>query len=159
MNEQGDRAVDSSRDRTWRFAAAEVVTVGLPFCVFKFFSGLVAIRTPMLAAVGYLLMLIAIVDLVFNVINLLSLAFAGRRAAPICFTDLVVRRVARKHRESELGIALDVFLSFALVAIAISIGMHARLPTWGAPIWSVAVVFNVLGAGVGRLFSALSRRA
>lgn len=149
----------SGEQPSWIFAAAEVVTVGLPFCVFKFFSGLVAIRTPVLAAPGYLLLLIAIVDLGFNGINLLSLAFARRRAAPICLTDLVVRRVMSKERESELGIALDVFLSFVLVAIAIGIGMHARLPPWGAPIWSVAVVFNVLGAGVGRLFSALSRRA
>ncbi len=133
-----------------------MVTVGLPFCVFKFFTGLVAIQTPWLADAGYLLVGVAVVDLAFNLLNLVSLFVKQRRVTEVCLADVVFRRLGATN---DLGIAVDVFLSFALVAIAIGTGMMTRLPAWGVPIWSVAVVFNVLGAGVGRLFSALSRRS
>lgn len=113
-------------------------------------------QTPWLAVAGYLLVGVAVVDLAFNLLNLVSLFVKQRRVTEVCLADVVFRRLGATN---DLGIAVDVFLSFALVAIAIGTGMMTRLPAWGVPIWSVAVVFNVLGAGVGRLFSALSRRS
>ena len=65
----------------------------------------------------------------------------------------------RRFRDSELGLAVDVFLSFALVAIVIAFGLLLRVPAWALPIWNLAVVLNVLGAGAGRLFVALRRPA
>jgi hypothetical protein len=114
----------------------EILTVGLPFCAFKLLTGLVAYPSP----VAYPLLILGAIDAVLNVVNLFV-------KVPTCFTDLVLRR-------HELALALDVFISFALVAIVIGFSLLPRLPAWALPIWSAAVILNVLGAGVGRLLAA-----
>lgn len=114
----------------------EILTVGLPFCAFKLLTGLIAWPSP----IAYPLFALGAIDAVLNLVNMVA-------KVPTCFTDLVIRR-------HDLALALDVMLSFALVAIVIGFSLLSRLPAWAAPIWSAAVVLNVLGAGVGRLLGA-----
>lgn len=129
---------------------AEVVTVGLPFCVFKLLTGLIAIET-VLAPVGYVLLALGTADVVLNLLNFGALLVARRRVGAVCVADLALR----KYRARGLGLAVDVFVSFALVAVVVGAGLIARVPAWALPLWNFSVVLNVLGAGVGRLASAL----
>jgi hypothetical protein len=135
--------------RRWAIPSAEILTVGLPFCVFKLSAGLIALRAPSLAALGYALVALGAVDVVLNVANLASLAIVRRRVGGVCLAEVVLRR------RNDLGLALDVCLSFGIVAVVIGCGLLWRLPHWTLRIWNVAVVVNVLGAGAGRLFAAL----
>ncbi|HEY4057943.1 MAG TPA: hypothetical protein VGM39_15115 [Kofleriaceae bacterium] len=145
---------ESSLER-WLLPSAEILTVGMPFCVFKLLTGLIALRSPALAPLGYALLALGSVDLLLNVANLFALLATGKRIGAVCLTDVLLRRLA--SGDSELGLAVDVFLSFGLVAIVIGFGLILRIPTWAVPIWNIAVVLNVLGAGVGRVFEALRR--
>lgn len=52
-----------------------------------------------------------------------------------------------------------MFLSFALVAIVVGLGLLAHLPRWALILWNMSVVLNVLGAGIGRLVTALRKAA
>lgn len=115
----------------------EILTVGLPFCAFKLLTGLIAYPSP----VAYPLLILGAIDAVLNLLNLVV-------KVPTCFLDVVL---PRRH---ELALALDVFISFALVAIVIGFSLLPQLPAWALPIWSAAVILNVLGAGVGRLLAA-----
>lgn len=144
----------------WIMASAEIVSVGLPFCSFKLLTGLVllATRTPSLRVLGYALLGLGAIDLALNVVNLVSLVTRRRRASGVCLLDLVVRRLEKSEHPSDLGIALDVFLSFALVAVVVGFGVIPRIPAWALPIWNLSVVLNVLGAGIGRLLSSLQQR-
>ncbi len=137
----------------WLLPAAEILTVGIPFCVFKLLTGVIAVRSASLAPIGYALLALGSVDLLLNVANLLSLLVTHKRIGAVCLSDVLLRRFG----DSELGLAVDVFISFGLVAIVIGFGLLLRVPTWALPIWNLAVVLNVLGAGVGRLFVALRR--
>jgi hypothetical protein len=133
-------------------ACAEILTVGLPFCVFKLLTGLIAAGAPRLAPVGYALLALGAVDLVLNAINLVALCTLRRRISAVCLAQVVLgRRAAR----DDLGLAVDVFLSFSLVAVVIGFGLLLRLPRWALSIWNLAVVLNVVGAGVGRLLGAV----
>lgn len=140
-----------------RVALAEIIVVGLPFCAFKVLTGLALFTT--VAPVSYLLWLIAGVDILCNSANLLSLALRGRRLLPVCLGDALWRWLARQRgwlgRSEDVGVALDVFLSFALVALVIGCGLLARLPGWGLSTWNLSVIFNVLGAGTSRLLGSL----
>ena len=138
----------------WLLPLSEVVTVGLPFCVFKLLTGLVALETTGAKPLGMALLALGTCDAVVNAVNLLSLAFRGRRAMGICVLD-VAWHSRGGGRPEDLGIALDVFLSFALVAVAIGAGWLGRLRPWALTSWNVAVILNVLGAGIGRLLTAL----
>lgn len=133
---------------------AEVVTVGLPFCAFKLLTGLVLLQLPAFRVLGFLLLACGAVDLLINLLNVGSLAFTGRRVLGVCLTDVLLR----SRERTDLGIALDVFLSFGLVAVVIGGGLLLRLPGWALACWNAAVILNVLGAGIGRLLSALRRR-
>lgn len=139
-------------------ASAEIVSVGLPFCSFKLLTGLVLLANPALHVLGYALLVLGAIDLALNLANLVSLVTRRRRASGVCLLDLVVRRLENAETPSDLGIALDVFLSFALVAVVVGFGVIPRIPAWALPIWNLSVVLNVLGAGIGRLLSSLQQR-
>ena len=148
----------SNRSRSWLLPATEIVIVGLPFSAFKLLTGVTAVHGSSIPVLGLLLIGLGALDLVLNVANLLSLLVWRRRVTDVCVLDFVARRIDRRAPSGDLGIALDVFLSFGLVALVVGLGMIARMPSWALPIWNIAVVLNVLGAGVGRLFSALRQR-
>ncbi len=142
----------------WLVAAAEIVTVGLPFCAFKALTGLALLATPTLRFVGFPLLALAAVDLVFNVANLGSLLVARKRLGSVCLLELLTRHFDKQEGHDDLGLALDLFLSFVLVAIVIGFGMLPKLPSGTLPLWNVAVILNVLGAGFGRLLPTLHGR-
>lgn len=138
---------------------AEIITVGLPFCAFKLLTGFIALHTPTLSVLGYALIALSVLDLAFNLVNLTSLAIVRRRVSRVCSTDFVVHRLPWGKTYDDLGIALDVFLSFSLVALVVGAGLLTRMPSWGLRMWNTAVVFNVLGAGIGRLLGSLLQRS
>jgi len=134
-------------------ALAEILTVGLPFCVFKLLTGAIALGTAA-APLGYALLALGAIDAVLNLANLVSWLAVRRRVGGVCLADLASRRLGG----GDLGLAIDVFLSFALVAVVVGAGLFARMPAGTLVWWNVAVVANVLGAGIGRLFAALRER-
>jgi hypothetical protein len=145
----------TTASRHWVIASTEIVVVGLPFSAFKVLTGVAAAGLPSLGVVGSLLIGLGALDSLINVVNLGSFVLRRRPATDVCVSDFVVRRLAP---EDDLGVALDVFVSFGLVAVVVGLGLIARMPSWALPIWNVAVVLNVLGAGVGRLYGALRQR-
>jgi hypothetical protein len=136
--------------RRWALPAAEIVTVGLPFCTFKLLTGLIALGTP-LEPLGVVLLALGAVDLALNGVNLVTLIAFHRRATGVCLADVALTR----GDDRELALALDMFVSFALVAVVVGCGLLGRFPGWGLALWNIAVVLNVLGAGAGRLLGAL----
>lgn len=138
----------------------EVVTVGLPYCVFKLLTGsyLLSFAHPAARALGALLFALGALDLVINGANLGSLLLRGRRALDTC----VLAYAARWHAPQapsparrELGNSLDVALSCLLVAGMLGSGSMRELPPARALAWNVCVILNVLIAGVNRLRGAM----
>ena len=140
-------------------AAAEIITVGLPFCAFKVLTGMALLDVGAVGRAGFVLVVLGAVDLGFNLVNLGGLVVGRRRVAAVCLLAHVQRRFSRSTPPSDLGIALDVFLSFALVALVVGGGMIPHIPPALLPVWNVAVVLNVLGAGTSRLYASLQTRA
>jgi hypothetical protein len=134
------------------FRLLEIFTVGFPFCAFKVLTGLVVRSFAGGDALGWLLVALGGVDLLLNVIAL-GFELAGRASPlPVCTAQWVVVRLgAGRPAWSQLGLSLDAMLSFTLVALMIGLGWLARLPGPALAAWSLGVVLNVLGAGVGRL--------
>jgi hypothetical protein len=138
----------------------EVLTTGLPFCVFKAIVGLMLLRDGAPAA-GLALLGLAAVDTLLNAANLLSLTFLRRRMTSHCLLTAASRRLlsrpADPQRRTDLGNALDVLLSCGLVASMVGLGGIPKLPADHLHAWNGAVVLNVLGAGLGRFGAWVSR--
>lgn len=131
----------------------EVLTVGLPFCIFKVLAGLLA------GPWGYPLLALGACDLALNGANLISLVFLKRRVVPICTLELLFGRTQRQEEEArrEMTAALDVALSFLIVAVVIGGNFLKRFPPLGMQLWSAAVVLNVLGAGMFQVNQAYAK--
>lgn len=133
----------------------EIVTVGLPFCVFKLACGV-----PLCGAgagrgiLGGVLVALGLADALLNLLNGASVLALGRRTVPVCCLHALTTALGRSARAGNLGSALDMMVSFTLVATMIGAGLLTALsPRWLAA-WNVAVVLNVLGAGALRLAEA-----
>jgi hypothetical protein len=146
-----------------RMETLEVLTIGLPFCVFKLAAG-VAFRSGGGAwgAAGTALIGLGTVDFLFNGANLAGLLLARRRVLDACFLSFAARNLQAPARRSrwtlqDFGNSVDVLISFSLVAYMVGAGRLGTLPPRLLAFWNAAVVFNVLGAGLSR-FSESFRR-
>jgi hypothetical protein len=129
----------------------EVVTVGFPFCAFKVLAGVALLPGPW-RVLGGALVALGAADLLLNAIAF-TFAATGRDASlPVCTAQWVVTRFgAGRVGWRQLGLSVDAMFAFTLVAVMIGAGGLAHLPPAALGVWSVSVVFNVLGAGLGRL--------
>lgn len=139
--------------RRWLLPCAEIAAVGLPFCAFKLLTGALLVELR-LAPLGAALIALGAVDLALNLVNLIAWLTRRRALSGVCLTEVLARRLGGARR-GELGLALDVLLSFSLVALVVGLGLVGRLSPGAARIWNLAVVLNVLGAGIGRVLAAL----
>lgn len=136
------------------FAALfEILTVGLPFCAFKIIAGL-GLKQHWLTGWGLL-------DLTINAFNLLALVFLRRRLFDACLLSFLVRLVKKPDRDvrsywQDLGNAIDVGLSFAIVAFMLGGGFLSLLEPLQLKIWNISVILNVLGAGSFRLSASIA---
>jgi hypothetical protein len=134
----------------------EILTVGLPFSAFKIACGVPLLGAGRYAALGWLLVGWGLLDGLMNGVNAASVVALGRRALPVCSLQALTQAVRASARGANLGTALDVMLSFVLVAVMIGAGGLSHLsPAWLSA-WNLAVVLNVLGAGALRLAEALA---
>jgi hypothetical protein len=130
----------------------EILTVGLPFCAFKIITGLF-FDQHWLTAIG-------LIDLVINLMNLLSLVFLKKRIFDACFLSFITRSLKKPKPQAkplwqDLGNSLDVLISFTLVAFMIGGGFIPLMPANHLSIWNMAVILNVFGAGYGRFMGSL----
>ncbi len=139
-----------------RLEALEVLSVGLPFCVFKIAGSLVfASLGGRGAVVGLVLFALGAVDLLFNGANLVGLVLIRRRVLDACLLSFTARQFQASTGKSrrtlqDFGNSLDVMISFSLVAYIVGAGRLGHLPPPLLSLWNGAVVLNVLGAGLGR---------
>lgn len=134
---------------------AEVVTVGLPFCVFKGLVGALFWRSGY-PVPGAVLLALCLSDSLINLVNLGALVFWRRRALSACTLAVIVLRLrvfATSPNEyvKDLGNSLDMLLSFTLVAAMVGLGKIPSFPPEHLRIWNGAVVLQVLGAGLSRV--------
>ncbi len=152
----------SSSSSTAFVELLEVVTVGLPFCAFKLLTGYsVVVHAPAWSVLGMVLVVLGVLDVVVNAANAIGLLVRRRRFLEACTLSVATRIVRRRSRVAstwqELGTAVDVLLSMALVAIMIAAGSIGRLPAPLLAVWNISVIVNVLGAGVARFGQSLQR--
>ena len=79
-----DKAVAKNYMDVFNMSIFPALTVGLPFCVFKCICGIMAIRlggtddNGFLTVVGYVVLIWAIIDLLFNICRIVCHAFITR---------------------------------------------------------------------------------
>jgi hypothetical protein len=134
---------------------SEIVTIGLPFCVFKFVTGLHLFESQYWGS-GSMLMGLGILDTMINGGNLLALLVRSRRILPVCTLTALTQWALRNRNlgyenRMDLGNSIDMALALVLVAGMVGLNRIGALPPQPIFAWNLAVVLNVLGAGLSRL--------
>ena len=141
------------------------LTIGFPFIGYKLLAAVLLLtmfETPPMLALAGLFLALAGVDLVLNTVNLLALVVCGHRLVPVCLLSWVIGHTPLKRRFSDLGEALDVMLSFGIVACVVGINLFPQLMAVSMAcfyLWNACTVANVLGAGIARLTASLRTAA
>ena len=123
--------------------AYDALLTGIPFGVFKVAAGwTLAEGVP---ALGAFVAVWGLLDIVLNVLAVF---------APAHFSWCLLSNVGRRRGPAweERFLAVDTFLSFAIVATMIGLHLLADLPPALSHAWDVAVIGNVLGVGLDRMY-------
>jgi hypothetical protein len=139
-----------------------ILTIGLPFGAFKLLLGMVFLKllpSPCNDAIGYTLIALGCIDIFINFLNLFALLLQDRSITEVCVLTMILARLKRNSRQNEawkdFGTALDVMLSFTLVAVMVAGNMSHYLSGPALTLWNYSVVVNVLGAGLSRILISL----
>jgi len=130
----------------------EIITIGLPFCVFKMVTGLLMNQ--------YWLVGLGVLDSLINGVNLILIVLLRKRVWDACSLSFLVRlfkkpNLEHKEKWQDFGNALDVLLSFSLVAYVIGGGFIQDVPSKQLWFWNLSVVLNVFGAGYSRMTGSI----
>lgn len=132
----------------------DIITIGIPFGVFKITSGLFY-ETDLLLYWGLL-------DIAINSFNFIMYIFTKKKFLPTCLLALLGQQIGKKTNidstlTEDTGESFDVLFSFCIVAIVIGSGDIARYTSEMTLFWNISVVLNVLGAGSIRVLQSIKR--
>lgn len=130
----------------------DIVTIGLPFGVFKVTSGL-HYKLDLLVWWG-------ILDIVMNCLNFLIYAIKQEKMLATCSlaqTGYLIGKASglKIDLTEDTGESLDVLFSFCIISIVIGSGAITQFNEEMLRFWNISVILNVMGAGSIRVFQSI----
>ena len=146
--EPGFQSLRPPDDRISRFFQSPLflsITIGIPFCIYKFIFGSLAIRNgiggeQLLFLFGWLIIVWATLDLAMN-IGRAGLGLFGRsNTIEYC----TIAQVGRYFHAPGAFLAFDTLLSFSIICIMLWSGWITRLTPFEAFLWYAATTLNLI---------------
>lgn len=131
------------------------LTIGIPFCVFKFIFGLSALRagSPFVSALGVVVIAWALSDLAMNTGR--SLYDLAGRSAP--FEYCTIAQLGRTVGRPAVFLAIDTLLSFSIICLMLWSGWIARLSPGEGYLWYGATTLNLISLSVVSLYNEVRK--
>ena len=145
------------------FQVLAVLTIGFPFVGYKILCGVVIHRLyehPAADVLALMFIVWGLLDLFLNAMSLHAICCHGHTRYPYCLLALLARRQAFLSKwGGDAGDALDMLLSFSIVAWVVGQGLFGYMDGSQLKIWNICTVVNVLGAGISRLGATIAAKA
>ncbi len=141
------------------FLILSILTIGFPFVGYKILGGIVISRlyqgSWIAGALAVLFIVWGLIDLFLNAVSLHAVSCRGNLNYPVCLLSVVSKKhpVLSKWRDS--GEALDIMLSFMIVAVVVGQNLFVFMDGAQVKLWNICTVVNVLGAGIARLGASI----
>jgi hypothetical protein len=138
----------------------QALTIGVPFCIFKLLFGIQLIRvgvgqSSILVAFGWLVIGWATVDLIMN----LSRVFFDLSGRDSPMEYCTIAQAGRFLGRPRLFLAIDTFLSFSIICIALWSGWIKYLSTVESYLWYVATTLNLISISLVNIWLELKRES
>lgn len=144
------------------FQILAVLTIGFPFVGYKILAGVVIHRlyeNPAADILALIFIVWGLIDLILNAICFHAVCWRGHTHYPFCLFSVIARRHPILSKWDDAGEALDVMLSFTIVAWIVGQGLFSHMDGAQIKIWNICTVVNVLGAGISRLGATVTSKA
>jgi hypothetical protein len=133
------------------------LTIGIPFCMYKFLFGIAAVRAALpgspLAVFGWFVIAWAGLDLCMNGARA-ALDLASVRAP---FEYCTIAQLGRILRMPMVFLAIDTFLSFAIICFMLWSGWIVLLTPAESYLWYGATTLNLLSLSVVSLYNEIRK--
>jgi hypothetical protein len=142
----------------YQTAAFLAITIGVPFCIFKYLFGILTVRVGMgsnshlLICCGWLVIVWAAIDLLMNLARIL-LHLGGRRPG---IEFCLVAQVGRILNCSSLFLAVDTLLSFSIICFVLCSGWIKHLVLYESYLWCAATTLNLISISLVNIFGELN---
>lgn len=134
--------------RVFRTSVFLSLTIGVPFCVFKFLFGLLAYQNGYILS-GAAVVLWSVTDLFMNFVCIAKeLLRASKPDIEFCF----LAQLGRKIGKASLLLTVDTFLSFTIICFVLWSGWIKDLSEWGAYMWYGATTINLMSLAMVNVF-------
>jgi len=130
----------------------QALTIGAPFCTFKLLFGLMSMRFGLLA-LGYAVILWASADLLMN-LSRVFYDLTGRKS-PVEYCTIA--QAGRIFGRPRLFLAIDTFLSFCIICLALWSGWIKLLNAQEAYVWYAATTLNLISISVVNIWLEIKR--
>lgn len=131
------------------------LTIGIPFCIYKFLFGLSAMRTGNqgLALLGLVVVGWAGADLLMNAGR--SFYDLAGRSAP--FEYCTIAQVGRAFRRPAVFLAIDTLLTFVAISLMLWSGWIGRLLPVETALWNGATTLNLISLSLVSLYNEMRK--
>ncbi len=131
------------------------LTIGIPFCIFKFLFGLTAYRTGVLWLVifGGIVVVWACLDILMNTGR--SFLDLARRNAP--FEYCTIAQIGKLVHRPMVFLAVDTLLSFVIICLMLWSGWIARLSQNELYLWYGATTLNLISLSLVSLYNEVRK--
>lgn len=130
------------------------MTIGIPFCVFKFLFGLVLLRNHNGVA-GLIIIAWAILDIFFN---LNSAVMKLKKEKSHLETCLLAQIGGLFSDHTALFLGIDTFLSFSIICFMLWSGWIAELRPYESYLWYGATTVNLMSLAVVNILVELRKK-
>ncbi len=135
------------------------VTIGVPFCVFKYLFGVLTLRQGdlsqhhLLWLFGWVIVVWAGVDLILNAVRSLMTLLGRETAIQFC----LIAQTGVFFKRPTLFLALDTLLSFVIICFVLWSGWIVRLKPHESYLWYAATTINLISLAVVNIWTEYRR--
>jgi hypothetical protein len=141
----------------YRTSVFLAVTIGIPFCIFKYLFGLLAVRAGLgqdnsfLIIFGLIIILWAVIDFFMNLARILFNLLDHRPWVEFC----LIAQIGRIFKRPSLFLAIDTLLSFSIICFVLWSGWIKNLNLNESYLWYAATTLNLISISFVNIFSEL----
>lgn len=145
-------------DRFFLSPAFQALTIGIPFCIFKMFFGLLALRSgesSPLFIFAWLVLAWAFGDLMMNLVRV----FFHLAGKPSPIEYCTIAQAGRFFARPRLFLAIDTLISFSIISFILWSGWIALLSRAESYFWYAATTLNLISVSLVNIWIELRREA
>ncbi len=131
------------------------LTIGIPFCTFKYLFGAVAIRYGLqyhhnpVITLGWVVIGWSGVDFLMNLVRICHNLLHRESSVEFC----LIAQLGRLVRRPSLFLTIDTFLSFAIICFVLWSGWIKDLHPYESYMWYAATTINLMGLALVNIWT------